>query len=123
MFPHVVTLRTRLNQWKHYVAPSTTLIGKGEDGKWRTARVKEYPLRLSAAIGFAMADSVCRTPISPFTYDPETIFAAIAPFKPILDPYLFPTDLGADYVASTEPVHRFLAQWAPPHAVSFSFTN
>ena len=112
-----------LTQWRHHVAPTTSLIGLGEDGMWKTARAKEYPLHLSAGIGAAMTDSACRTPITPFTYDLDSFHALVAPYKPVLDPYLPPGDWGADYVASTEPVHRFVSRWVAPHAVSFAFTS
>ena len=54
------TLSRRLNQCLQRVSATLQLRGRDQFGNWRTSHAKEYPLRLSRALGHSMVDA-CRS--------------------------------------------------------------
>ena len=88
-----------------------TLKGKDEQGAWKTARAKEYPRHLSAAIAFAMVDAIKGTPVS-FKDDCPAFVKSIKTYMPQLRAQV--GQFGADFVDSLLPIGTFNTVWEPP---------
>ena len=92
--------------------PTRCLVGKNADGSWKTVQAKEYPSAMSAGIAGAMVRAACKHQSILTQADAEEVMEQFAPFSSQL--LNTPEALGADFVDSIAPVHRFLMQWSPP---------
>ena len=107
-----VEMREELNKIEKPRAPTGCLIGKNPDGTWKTSQAKEYPRAMSAGIAAAMVRAACKHPRAQTNEDIEAAISKFADFQPQL--LLTPEAVGADFVDSIAPVHRFIMQWHSP---------
>ena len=72
--------------------PKGGVIGRGPDGKWRTAVLKEYPALLCAVFAQVLSDSQF-----PPAEAPELPSHFLDEVQPLFAGFDFEADMGADY--------------------------
>ena len=106
------TLSRRLNQCLQRVPATLQLRGRDQFGNWRTSHAKEYPLRLSRALGHSMVDACRSFPLHNHAADFSSVLESLRVYMPQVSNEA--VHFGADFVDAIPPVHRFSAQWPDP---------